>query len=36
MMWQPSKDEAGGVCLHPASGVTFQLGLDSGALNVSM
>jgi hypothetical protein len=36
MMWQSSKDEAGGVCLDPASGITFQLELDSGALKVSM
>ena len=31
---QSSKDEAVGVCLHPASGITFQLELDSGALKV--
>jgi hypothetical protein len=35
-MWQSSKDEAGCVGLHPASGITFQLELDSGVLNVSL
>jgi len=33
---QSSKDDVVGVCLHLASGITFHLELDSGALKVSM